>query len=275
MHRDDDPPPISHYENFPVASFLLPARFRAPVALIYAFARHADDIADEGDASRVERLAQLEQLRAELDCINLGAEPRTPLFRELKQMVSREHLPIEPFYHLLHAFTQDVNKHRYANFGEVMDYCSRSANPIGRLLLHLYGAAHEKDIAYSDAICSSLQIINFLQDVAVDYKKDRIYLPQDEMSRYEIAESLIARGEPGGTWQEFMAFQIERARGMLNSGRPLGKILTGRVGLELRVIIEGGERILEKLTQIRGDVFRRRPVLHAPDWPIMLGRALL
>lgn len=270
-----DPPPVKHYENFPVASVLLPARMRAPVRTIYAFARHADDIADEGDVSAAERLAQLSRLRTELDCISIGNEPDIPLFRALKEMISRQRLPLEPFYHLLDAFTQDVTKQRYANFNEVLDYCSRSANPIGRLLLHLYGAEDQDNTRYSDAICSSLQIINFLQDIAVDYKKGRIYLPEDELARFGVVESMIARGERGEAWQRFMTFQIERAQKMLVAGQPLGRILKGRIGLELRVIIAGGQRILEKLAAANGDVFTRRPVLRSPDWAIMFGRALL
>ncbi|MGH8720089.1 MAG: squalene synthase HpnC [Burkholderiales bacterium] len=270
-----DPPPVKHYENFPVASVLLPVRMRAPVRTIYAFARHADDIADEGDVSAAERLAQLSRLRTELDCISIGNEPDIPLFRVLKEMISRQRLPLEPFYHLLDAFTQDVTKQRYANFNEVLDYCSRSANPIGRLLLHLYGAEDQDNTRYSDAICSSLQIINFLQDIAVDYKKGRIYLPEDELARFGVVESMIARGERGEGWQRFMTFQIERAQKMLVAGQPLGRILKGRIGLELRVIIAGGQRILEKLAAANGDVFTRRPVLRSPDWAIMFGRALL
>lgn len=270
-----DPPPVKHYENFPVASVLLPVRMRAPVRTIYAFARHADDIADEGDVSAAERLAQLSRLRIELDCISIGNEPDIPLFRVLKEIISRQRLPLEPFYHLLDAFTQDVTKQRYANFNEVLDYCSRSANPIGRLLLHLYGAEDQDNTRYSDAICSSLQIINFLQDIAVDYKKGRIYLPEDELARFGVAESMIARGERGEGWQRFMTFQIERAQKMLVAGQPLGRILKGRIGLELRVIIAGGQRILEKLAAANGDVFTRRPVLRSPDWAIMFGRALL
>jgi squalene synthase HpnC len=270
-----DPPPVKHYENFPVASVLLPVRMRAPVRTIYAFARHADDIADEGDVSAAERLAQLSRLRIELDCISIGNEPDIPLFRVLKEIISRQRLPLEPFYHLLDAFTQDVTKQRYANFNEVLDYCSRSANPIGRLLLHLYGAEDQDNTRYSDAICSSLQIINFLQDIAVDYKKGRIYLPEDELARFGVVESMIARGERGEAWQRFMTFQIERAQKMLVAGQPLGRILKGRIGLELRVIIAGGQRILEKLAAANGDVFTRRPVLRSPDWAIMFGRALL
>jgi squalene synthase HpnC len=266
---------ISHYENFPVASLFLPARLRSPVRTIYAFARFADDIADEGNFPADERLARLDEIRVQLDFIRRGKAPRDERFRALASTISQHALPLAPFYDLLSAFRQDVSKQRYANFAEVMDYCSRSANPIGRLLLHLYHSYHSSDNApYSDAICSSLQLINFLQDVAIDYRKGRVYLPQDELAEYGIDESVLARESPGPAWHGFMAFQTARAEKMLDSGRPLGRILRGRVGLELRIIIEGGQRILEKLRHVGGDVFRRRPTLNPGDWGLMLKRAL-
>ena len=264
-----------HYENFPVASVLLPRRLRHPVSVIYAFARQADDYADEGDIDDTARLALLDGFRAELDRLASGASPETALFGELAGIVARHRLPLQPFYDLLDAFAQDVTKKRYTNFGEVMDYCHRSANPVGLLLLHLYGAATERNIGYSNAICSSLQLINFLQDIAIDYHdKDRIYLPQDELAKYRITETQIASGNSGGLWKPFMHFQIERTRKLLQAGAPLGKGLRGRIGLEMRMIIMGGETILRKLYKSGGDVFSDRPVLKPGDWVYMLYRAL-
>jgi len=166
-------------------------------------------------------------------------------------------------------------KKRYANFDEVMEYCRRSANPVGRLLLHLYGQATPQNLAYSDKICSSLQIINFLQDIEIDLQKNRIYMPQDDMVKFDIDENIIARKDTGGPWQGFMQSQIERVRSMLTSGAPLGWVLKGRIGLEMRMIIAGGLRILEKIEREQGDVFKRRPVLHAADWGVMLYRSLI
>ena len=263
-----------HYENFPVASFLFPRKLRKPVNLIYAFARQADDFADEGELDPSQRLELLNGFRVELDKISSGKIPDTPLFREMAAMTTQFRLPLEPFYELLDAFSQDVVKKRYANFAEVMQYCRRSANPVGRLLLHLYGTADRRNLAYSDAICSSLQLINFLQDVAIDFKKDRIYLPQDEMAKYKITESQIARGDNSGMWEMFMLSQIERARKLLQAGAPLGKILPGRIGLEMRMIIMGGESILRKLHKSSGNVFHQRPVLNAGDWAYMLYRSI-
>lgn len=265
--------PVDHYENFPVASLLLPRRLRRPIELIYAFARQADDFADEGNCPAKERLAQLNTFRMELDKIAGGEQAGSELFRDITAVIREYKLPLALFYDLLDAFSQDVVKTRYANFGEVMDYCRRSANPIGRLLLHLYKETDARSMAYSDAICSSLQLINFLQDVAVDFAKDRIYLPQDEMARFGIDESRISRGDASGPWQPFMQFQIERTRKLLQAGAPLGKTLRGRIGLEMRMIIMGGEVILRKLHKHHGNMFQHRPVLRTSDWVYMLYRA--
>lgn len=264
----------THYENFPVASVLLPMRLRQPIGMIYSFARQADDFADEGDFEPAQRLALLDNFRRELDRIRDRLDPETAFFVSLQDTIRQYQLPLQPFYDLLDAFSQDVTKTRYADFGEVMDYCRRSANPIGRLLLHLYGAVTPRNIGMADAICSSLQIINFLQDVAIDYKKDRIYFPQDEMRKYGIEESQIAEGRSDGTWALFMEFEINRARKLLQSGAPLGLVLPGRIGLEMRAIIAGGERILQKLHKSRGDMFNQRPVLKPWDWTYMLYRAV-
>ena len=265
---------VQHYENFPVASILLPGHLRRPVGIIYAFARAADDFADEGDLDDATRLALLDGFRKELGNLAAGLTPATPLFQQVAEVVAAYQLPLQPFYDLLDAFSQDVVKKRYADFGEVMDYCRRSANPVGALLLHLYGAATPKNLAYSNAVCSSLQLINFLQDIAIDYQgKNRIYLPQDEMAQYGITENHLARGMAIGMWNPFMQFQIERARKLLHSGTPLGKILPGRIALELRMIMLGGETILRKLHK-NSDVFTERPVLQAGDWLYMFYRAL-
>lgn len=266
---------VEHYENFPVASVLLPRRLRRPVELIYAFARQADDFADEGDLAPEARLERLAGFSRELDRIERGAPPTVALFAELAPLIASHRLPISLFRDLLSAFSQDVTKSRYADFGEVMDYCRRSANPVGRLLLHLYDAVGVRNLAWSDGICSSLQLINFLQDVEIDYRKGRIYLPQDEMARFGVEERQISFRDSDGGWRPLMLFQIDRARRMLQAGAPLGKALPGRIGLELRMIVMGGNRILEKLHASGGDVFRRRPVLKPVDWAYMLYRALV
>jgi squalene synthase HpnC len=268
------PVPVDHYENFPVASWLLPKRLRRPVEAIYRFARSADDIADEGDAPAAERLAQLAVYHTELHQIERGDTPTDPVFGPLAAAIHDFAIPLAPFRDLLSAFAQDVEKTRYAHFGEVMDYCRRSANPVGRLMLYLYGDHDPRHLAYSDAICSSLQLINFLQDIAVDYQKDRIYLPQDELAALHVSETQIAQGDTRGMWHTMMYRQIERTRKLLQAGAPLGRQLKGRIGLELRVTILGGETILRKLHADPGCVFHNRPALTKKDWITMLGRGL-
>ena len=265
---------VNHYENFPVASVLLPARLRRPVELIYAFARQADDFADEGEWPAEVRLASLARFAEELDLIERGATPESPLFVDLAGIIAEFGLPIGLFRDLLSAFSQDVVKARYADFDEVMDYCRRSANPVGRLLLHLYRATDPRNVAWSDNLCTSLQLINFWQDVQIDYLKDRIYLPADEMAKYAVTETQIAQCDTRGNWRDLMLFQIERTRRMLLTGAPLGRTLPGRIGLELRMIVMGGNRILEKLQASGGDVFRYRPVLGPSDWMLMLHRSV-
>lgn len=264
----------THYENFPVASILLPKRLREPVALIYAFARQADDFADEGDLLPEQRLALLDNFKQELDRIGQNSKPNTELFAALQATIHQHQLPIQAFYDLLDAFTQDVTKTRYQDFGEVMNYCRRSANPVGRLMLSLYQADTPQNIGMADAICSALQLINFLQDIAIDIQKDRIYLPQADLDKYKVTEAQILRGDASGTWSLMMEFQINRARKLLQSGAPLGLVLPGRIGFEMRMIIAGGERILKKLHQAHGNVFEFRPQLSKKDWLYIAYRAL-
>jgi phytoene synthase len=265
---------VNHYENFPVASLLLPPRFRHPVAQIYRFAREADDFADEGNAADTERLAQLENFREELRRIERGEPPRIAWFADIAAVIRKHRLPLPLFTDLLSAFSQDVTKKRYANFADVLDYCRRSANPVGRLLLHLFDRASEQNLRWSDAICTSLQLINFWQDVELDYAKGRIYLPQDDMERHGITEQQIAQRRVDDAWRALIGFQIERSRAMMLSGAPLGSALPGRIGLEIRATVQGGLRILEKIEHAGCDMFRHRPILKWHDWPLLLARAL-
>lgn len=263
---------VDHYENFPVASILMPAHLRGPVGLIYRFAREADDFADEGDLKPAQRLALLDRFNHQLDSIEAGQAPEIPWFSELATVIREHGLPIQLFRDLLSAFSQDVVKDRYSDYTELLDYCRRSANPVGRLLLVLYGAGTPQNNAWSDAICSSLQLINFWQDIAIDYRKNRIYLPQNEMTQYGITETDITAANTNGHWRDFMRFQVCRTRQYLQSGAPLGRALKGRLGLEMRMIIAGGDRILGKIIRVNYDVFQHRPVLKPHDWVLMLGR---
>ena len=264
--------PVDHYENFPVASWLLPARLRPPIEAIYGFARGADDVADEGEASAAERLAGLDRYLRALEAIEAGRAPEAG-FTRIARAVSDYALPVPLLRDLIDAFRQDVVKKRYATFDELLDYSRRSANPVGRLLLHLFARTDAASLAQSDAICSSLQFINFWQDVAVDWAKERVYIPQDDLARFGVPEESIARGVCDDRWTALMEFECARARGMLLAGSPLGFALPGRLGLEIRATVEGGLAILDRIGASRADVFRHRPVLGKADWMRMVARA--
>jgi phytoene/squalene synthetase len=285
--------PVDHYENFPVASWLLPAALRPPIEAIYGFARSADDIADEGDASAVDRLAGLDRYLRALDAIEAGRTP-APEFARIASAVADYALPTSLLRDLIDAFRQDVVKKRYATFDDLLDYARRSANPVGRLVLHLFAKTGDmppfppaagadslpgngglSPLLLSDRVCSALQLVNFWQDVAIDWKMGRVYIPQEDLARFGVAEGAIAAGAADERWAALMAFECERARGMLLAGAPLGDALPGRLGLEIRATVQGGLAILARIDAARGDVFRRRPVLTSADWMKMVFRAVI
>ena len=270
---------VGHYENFPVASRLVPAALRPGIVAIYRFARAADDLADEGDAPPAERIAALAAFGTALDAIEAGGTPEQPPFPALAATIREYQLPLAPFRDLLSAFTQDVTTGRYATYGDVLDYCRRSANPVGRLLLALYAADRgpngPDNLAASDAVCTGLQLANFWQDVAIDWRKDRVYLPQEDMQRFGVSLEHIAQARPDARWRDFMAFQTARARGLLQSGHRLARRLPWRLGLELAAVIAGGTRILDRIDAVGGDVFARRPILRTGDWCAVAFRTLV
>ncbi len=255
-----------HYENFPVASHALPAGLRGPVAAIYAFARTADDFADEGDDPPDARRARLDDYRERLARLARGDTPRDPIFIALADVRRRFSLPLEPLHDLLDAFTLDVSKRRYGTIAEVLAYCRRSANPIGRMMLHLYREADDGNIASSDQLCTAFQLANFLQDLDQDYRENhRIYLPQDEMALHGVTEGHFRERRTDGAMRALIAQQATRSRRMLAEGAPLAWRLPGRAGFELRMIVFGVVRILDKISMEQRDVFRR-PRLGKRDW---------
>ena len=264
-----------HYENFPVASLLLSRELRHPVGVIYRFARTADDFADEGSDPPATRLEKLQTYRQALQGIQANRSIQIPLFRDIARIATEHQLPLQLFYDLLDAFSQDVVKNRYADFAEVLDYSRRSANPVGRLLLHLFRKNSAENCGFSDRICSALQLINFWQDVRIDYEtKDRIYLPQDEMRRFSVTEEHLRQHLCDAAFQDLMRFQVGRARAMMLEGAPLLRNLQGRLRLEIAITMQGGLRILEKIENAEYDVFRRRPVHRWFDWPLLFIKAL-
>lgn len=265
---------VQHYENFPVASFLLPARLRPAVRALYAFARGADDIADEGNASDAERLAGLDHYAQQLALIEQGKEPDDARFAALASVIRSTRLPTGLLHQLLSAFRQDVVQKRYPTYPSLLDYCARSANPVGRLILHLYGEADERNLRDADAICTALQLINFWQDVSVDWDKQRIYLPREDLDKFGVTDDQIGAQRSDDAWRALMQFEVQRTRELMLAGSPLAHRLRGRLGLELRGVVQGGLRILEKIDAVQGDVFRHRPVLTKPDWLLIALRSI-
>ena len=269
---------VGHYENFPVASALVPAHLRPAVIAIYKFARAADDLADEGDASPADRLAALASFGENLNQIERGRTPAEAPFAALAAAIRTHALPLSPFRDLLSAFTQDVTITRYASFADLLEYCRRSANPVGRLLLALYRAESPANAIASDAICTGLQLTNFWQDIALDWQKGRVYLPQEDLTRFAVVEAQIdaqiEHARVDERWRGLLEFEVSRARALLDCGRSLPRTLPWRQGLELSAVVAGGLRILERIDAVGGNVFAARPTLATWDWLAVALRAI-
>ena len=242
---------------------------------IYRFARGADDIADEGDADARTRIAALDAYRHGLDLIARGQSPVDAPLRERAVAIRTHSLPLAPFYDLLSAFTQDVTTTRYATYDVLVDYCRRSANPVGRILLAMYRVDAPENLVASDAICTGLQLTNFWQDVASDWQRGRIYVPAEDLARFGVTETQIADAQADDAWRALSAHETARTRVLIESGRPLVRALPWRIGLELSAVIAGGLTILDRIDAVGGDVFRRRPQLAGRDWLTVGCRALV
>jgi squalene synthase HpnC len=273
--------PFKHYENFPVASLLCPAHLRAPVLAIYHFARTADDLADEGDVSPAQRLQDLHAYRQDLIAVgeSCARSKRWPqVFAPLRHAIAAHQLPIQLLHDLLDAFEQDVVKTRdgtgYATQADLLDYCRRSANPIGRLLLHLYGITDVHALRLSDDICSALQLINFWQDPSVDLSRGRNYFVQENCLRFGVLQSdlLVGRATPAAA--RLVAANVASARVMMQNGAPLVHLIGGRAGWELRLVAQGGLRILDKIEALHFATLTVRPTLRWWDFSVLLWRAL-
>ena len=276
-HGESAPVGVDHYENFPVASWLCPAELRPPVEAIYHFARTADDIADEGSAPPAERVADLAAYRADLFAAAAGGAPssRWPhVFTPLAAAIARHRLPVALLADLLDAFAADAVETRYGDRAGVLDYCRLSANPIGRLLLHLYGIDDAGALARSDAICSALQLANFWQDLGVDSARGRVYVPAADLRRHGIAiDELLARSD-SDRMRALVGELVAWARELMLSGAPLVHAVPGRAGWELRLVVQGGLRILEKIDRLGGATLHARPTIGAGDAPLLAWRAL-
>lgn len=270
---------VEHYENFPVASVLCPPELRPPITAIYGFARTADDIADEGDATPQQRITTLREYVAELEAISHGLEPgpRWPqVFVPLRSAVERHMLPMQPLRDLIDAFVQDASNPLYADRPQLLDYCRRSANPVGRLLLHLYRIDDERSLTQSDSICSALQLINFWQDLSVDLPRGRCYPPLTDLRNHGLTvDQLMApTAHVAASAQGMIADLCRWARELMLSGAPLAHRIPGRAGWELRLVVQGGLRILDKIAAMDHRTLARRPKLSPVDVPLLFWRAL-
>ena len=269
----------THYENFPVASRLLPARMRPHVAAVYAFARFADDMADEGERSSAERIDDLDRWGERLDNALRTREPdREPhhqVFTALRQTIADCALPVGLLHDLLSAFRQDVMVKRYATWEDVLDYCRRSANPIGRLVLRIAGHDAPALDAASDAVCTALQLTNFWQDLRIDRGKGRLYVPASIWQAHGAREEDLDGARVTPAWRAALADVTMRTRALFAAGAPVADGVRGRLRYELRATWLGGSRILDKLEAANFDVFTHRPTLTKADVPLILWRAVL
>ena len=258
-----------HYENFPVASRILPKRIRPHVAAVYAFARCADDFADEASFEGQDRLALIEDWRQRLRrCA--GGPAEDPIFLALGHTIRAHRLPLSLFEDLLTAFTMDVTVCSYESFEELRGYCRFSANPVGRLVLLLSGCEEEEAHELSDSICTALQLTNFWQDVAVDLEKGRCYIPREDMRAFGVSDADLRAGMMTPSLSRMMAFETERTRRLFDHGAGLIPRLRGRLRAEIRLVLAGGRRILDKIDAVEGDVFSRRPSLGVADWGMLI-----
>lgn len=261
----------SHYENFPVASRLLPKNVRKHIASVYAFARTADDFADEKQFAG-QRLPRLNAWQQQLESI--GSQKQShPVFMALEKTIQTFDIPISLFGDLIHAFKMDVEISRYQTFDDVLGYCKFSANPVGRIVLYIMGYAAPRFLEYSDAICTALQLTNFWQDISIDLQKNRIYIPGQDFNHFGYTEEELQNGVYNENFKRLVFFEIQRTQEFFDRGKPLLGKIPGRFGFELRLTWLGGSRILQKLLKNNADVFKERPVLKKLDFLVLLARA--
>jgi squalene synthase HpnC len=264
----------AHYDDLPIASRLLPEHLRRPVAAICTFAHTAQHLADDPQLNAFERLLRLAGYEAKVDIVKAGGSLQEPVFLALADVIAHHALPLNALYDLLNAARLGITKKRFANFAELIEYCRYAANPIGRLLLGLYRSATPRNLSYADAVCSGLQIISLLRDLGSDYQdKGRIYLPQDEMARFGVSEAHFDEERCDESLSRLIELQMQRAQRLLQAGAPLGHALKGRAGLEVRLIILAGMRLLKHLRERQSPFMR--PRLSRRDWIWMLGNAVL
>ena len=255
----------NHYENFPVASFLIPKYYRKDIGIVYWFARTADDIADEGDSGPEKRLNELNKFEEEFNK-SLVENSNNPYLNQLSKVIKKRELSPINFLNLLSAFRQDVVKKRYESFNEVLHYCTRSANPVGRILLELYKVKSKEAKLSSDKICTALQLTNFFQDTLIDFKKGKVYYPQDELKMFSVTENMFELKKINPNIKALVKHNVDRTQVLFDEGKILLKYLTGRFMFEIKLTIAGGEKVLGKIRQNDYNVFTKRPKLSKIDF---------
>lgn len=263
----------THYENFPVISFFIPKNLQKHVAVIYWFARTADDIADEGNYTEEERLKQLAGFENNFTSA-LNGNPQNDFESALVNTIKEKKLTSSHFYDLLKAFRQDVTKKRYKDFDEVLEYCRHSANPVGRLILELYDIRREEYFNLSDKICTALQLTNFYQDIQLDFQRGRIYLPLDEMQKYSVDEKTFELRENSLNLKQLFRHDISRTEKIFKEGKELLKYIKGRLKFEISWTILGGEKILEKIKDIDYNCINIRPKLNKGEYMILAVKSM-
>jgi squalene synthase HpnC len=264
----------SHYENFPVVSFFIPKKLRKHIAVVYQFARQADDLADEKNDKAELRIEQLNRYEEKLkDCIN--GDFHSDFWIALNQTINQFNLNPKHFFDLLSAFKQDVEKRRYNTFSELLDYCNRSANPVGRILLEFYNIRDEQAIKFSDSLCTALQLTNFYQDLSVDIKKKRIYIPLDEMKKFKVGEKVFELQKNNANFWSLLEYQVNRCRQLFGEGRELLKYLPIGFRIQIKLTINGGLEILQKIEKINYDTLNFRPTINKTDFKKILFKTLL
>ncbi len=264
----------NHYENFPVLSITLPQEVKKHIAVVYQFARQADDLADEGDVNLELRIKNLELYEKQLtDC--LSGKFIIDFWMALKNTINECNLTTQYFYDLLSAFKQDVLIKRYSSYYDLLDYCRRSANPVGRIVLEICGVRNPDALSYSDSICTALQLTNFYQDVLIDWQKGRIYIPQIEMEKFGVSEKIFEEKQNNANFKSLLKFQIERTRELFAEGRKLLPFLPSALLVQIRMTIFGGEKILDKIEGLEYDVLVQRPKLSKVDYLKIFAKGLL
>ena len=264
----------THYENFPVGSFLLPKEFREPIRLVYAFARVADDIADEGNDSKETRLQRLDEWEGEFRRA-LAGDTRISFFQELEETANKYAIPPSLFFDLIEAFRMDAGGRDYSTFEDLLFYCRHSANPVGRILLHIFNCANDETGKFSDTICTALQLTNFWQDLSIDIKRNRVYIPHEDFERFGLTADDLKSDVGTDAIRPLLKFQVERTKKLFLGGRPLFRLIDKRFAVELRLTYHGGMRILEKVEHLGYDTLHHRPVLSRFDWALIVIRSLL